>query len=911
MPALRRTEMISPSQSARVARTIVRIAALLAPAHLRAEWREEWEAELWHESRRKSAGHTGSLIVAALGAFRDALAMHSLAGVKPARPFQNSLEQWGLRMLHDLRPVLRGMVRSPGFSLLGLLTLALGLGASAALFTVVYAVLLRPLPYVDSSRLVRIEHPAKAPDPERPWGLSMHGYFHIADNNRTLEGLGVYIPLGANLAGDEGPAERVTMALVSASLFSVVGARPHAGRLFVETDHAPSNEPAIVLGYDFWQRRYGGDVAVVGRTIRVNGVTRTVVGVAPRGLHLPNASTDLWAPVALNRSSTPELSHPYLGIGRLREGVTVQTASADMARLTAQFPQAISAYTAGFMEYFGFTGGARPLRESVVGSAAKGLWIVFGAVVLVLLIACANVANLFLVRTEGRRREIAIRSALGATRGQHARFFLTESLLLTLLAGAVGLTLAIAGVRFLVALAPAAVPRIQEIVLGPSSILFMFAVSLLVGLSLGLFPLFRIGGAAPQTLQTGTARQTSTRAGVRMRSVLVSAQIALAVILLAGAGLLLQSFDRLRNVQSGFDSRGVLTFEMALSRTYRTSEQWNPFYQQFLERVRSLPGVVATGGSTTFPLKDPRDCRAITIPSAPPAVPGDPPRCVNAVWVTPGFFAAMGIRIEGREPEWRENAAYASGVLVSRPLAQRLWPGSSALDREIKVGGESPPYFRIVGITAPVRLSSLTEPPDEVAYFPIVPPARGERWFTPGLMTIAVRTTLENPAALLPEIRRVLAEVDAEIPIANVRTADEIVSRSLARVSFVMLLLGIAAGLALLLGTVGLYGVIAYVVGHRRAEISIRMALGARVSEVAGMVVLQSLRIAVAGVLVGLLGALLVTRVMRSLLFEISPTDPSTLAAVSALLLLTAVAASGLPALHAARVDPANTLRAS
>jgi predicted permease len=908
------SELQRPSTSGTLwlARLLVRAASVLAPAHLRADWRAEWYAELWHESRR--ADHPGEqriLAMVALGSFRDALAMRQLAGMAPCEnTHQSWFEQWGT-MSHELRLVLRGMRRSPGFALLSLLMLALGLGANAALFTVINGVLLRPLPYAEPEQLVHIQYPVPAFDAGQPWPLSMHGYFHLLDHNRTLESMGVYTPGAVNLASDEAPPERAAIAAVSASLFSVLRARPQLGRLLLESDNSPGSPPVVVLGHDFWQRRYGGASSIVGRRIKVNGLEREVVGVAARGLHLPNAITDVWLPLWLDRSQTPVNSHSFEAIGRLRDGITIAAATADLARLTAQFPDAISAaYNNGFMERFGFTARAEPLRNSVVGAAARGLWIVFGAVGLVLVIACANVANLFLVRSEGRRRDVAVRAALGATRLHLARFFVIESVVLTVLAGLLGLGLATLGVRLLLALAPAAVPRLTEITIGPLTILFTMVLALLIGVLLGLFPLWRsVNATATRVMQEGTARQTTTRGGQRVRSVLVGAQIAFAVVLLAGAGLLLQSFQRLRAVQPGFNATGVLTFEVALSRIYDTPEKWNGFYQQFLEQVQVLPGVVATGGATAFPLKNMEGCWALFAPDRP-LEPGEPPRCVPTVFVTPGYFAALGIPLEGREYEWRDNAAYASGVVVSRPLAQRLWPQTSAMDREIMIG-DRPPYFRIMGISAPVRAHGLTEPPSEIAYFPIVPNQRGQWWHPPQLMTIAVRTLRDNPSELMPEIRRILARVDPDVPIANVRTAQQLVLHSLARVTFVMLLIGIAAALALLLGTVGLYGVIAYVVGQRRAEIGIRLALGARAAGIMRLVVWQSVRIALAGVLAGVGCALLVTRVLSSLLFEVSPADPLTLAGVSLMLLLVALLASSAPALRAARVQPAETLRAT
>ena len=856
---------------------------------------------------------------AALGRFGDVAryreqTRHIAAGARRERRLAERLGD----LRRDARLAARSLARTPSFSVIAVLTLALGVGATTAVFAILDRVVLRPLPYPGAERLVWVEHRAPGYGMEKPWGLSAAGYFYFREHNRSFEDVGAMAgafgtPM-VNVAGG-GAAERVRAAAVTASLLHVLGARPALGRLILPDDDRPGAAPVVVLGYGFWQRRYGGDPSVVGRTIELEGSAARVVGVLERGFDLPGATTGVWVPLALDPAARPQNSHQFSGVARLRPGVTATAAQADLDRMMRRFPELFpSAYSEGFMREAHFSVHVLPLRDHVVGGVARVLWILLASVALVLLIACANVANLFLVRAEGRRRELAVRTALGASRAHLAWQFATEGALLALASAPVAAWMAHAAVRVLPRLVPTGLPRVAELRLGWEGAAVAAALALVAGVALGLLPLVR-RPESPGVLRDGSRGLTPSRAQRRVRGTLVVGQVALAVVLLAAAGLMLQSVRRLRSVDAGFRPAGVLTVDVALPEAkYATRDAANAFYGELLRRVAALPGVARAGAVETgaLPLTSDGGCSAVFGEGATPDERG-PGACVPTATVAPGYFATMGIRLRGRAPTWEENDGRSAGVVVSRALAERFWPGEDPIGKGITGNQRKPPYYRVVGVTDDVRTLGLDRPATEVVYFPLqtIPgsPLWGE---APRAMTLVLRAPDVSTAALVDAVRRAVAELDASVPVAAVRTMEQVVadSPSVARVTFAMLLLGVASAMALLLSAVGLYGAVSYLVGQRRGEIGVRMALGARVAQVARLVVMQSVRLAAAGVLLGLAGAIAILRVLRSLLFEVSPTDPLTLAAVAALLVVTAAAASYAPARRAARVDPAEALRA-
>ncbi|MGH7717374.1 MAG: ADOP family duplicated permease [Gemmatimonadaceae bacterium] len=826
----------------------------------------------------------------------------------------------------EVRRSARSLLRTPAFSVVAVITLALGIGATTAIYTVLDAIVLRPLPYPDAHELVAVMHPVAVPGTgESRWGMSAAGYFYFRRENSSLADLGGYVTGNMTVSGDA-EAERVRIAAVTHSVFSVLKAKAVVGRLILPDDDRPRGASVAVLGYDFWQRRYGGDPRVVGRVIETSEVPVQVIGVAERGLGLPKPSSfdrgadlaatrvDLWLPLQLDPNARDGSSHVYSGIGRLRPGVTAADAERDLQVLTRRFPElSVRAYSRGFIENYNFRVAATPLRDAVLGPRiARTLWVLLGAVGLVLVIACANVANLFLVRMEARRREAAIRTALGAQRSQLAMHYLSESLVIAVVAGTAAVLLAHVGVRALVTLAPPDLPRLSEVGVGWTSVALAAVLSITAGIVFGLFPVLR-AGIDVVTLREGSRGPSVAPRQLAVRNGLVIAQVALALMLLAGAGLMLRSVARLRNVHPGLDPSGVLVFSVALPRAaYETGTHAVTFHRELQARLASLPGVRHVGAGSVLPLQDVGAC-SLVFREGRPYAPNEHTPCVAVPRATPEFFEALGVQVRGRAPDWADVQGKTGAVVVTKALADRLWPGEDPIGKGLNSGRSGPGpagFYRVAGIIPELRATGLDQPLTEAVFYP--PLALPNTWLTGEPMrgaTYAIRSASSNPAALMPSVRRVVAELDPTVAIANPRTMTEVVERSMARVSFITTLLSIAAAMALLLSTVGIYGVISYVVAQRRPEIGIRMALGARVSQVSRLVVMESVRLAAIGVVLGLAGAVVVTRVLGSLLFEVSPIDPLVLALVALVLLAVAVLASFAPARRAASVDPVEAIR--
>ncbi len=816
----------------------------------------------------------------------------------------------------ESRQAFRTLARSRSFSAIAIVTLALGIGATTAIFTILDAVVLRPLPYPAAERLVYLQSGVPGVDRDAKWGLSVAGYFHFREHARSLEALGAFTTSQVNFGASDG-AERVPAALVSGSMFDVLGARMMMGRAIRDEDNLRGAPSVVVLGHDFWQRHFAADPGVIGRTIQLHSSPFEIIGVLAPGVHLPETRVDAWMPATLDPGAPPVNSHYLSAVGRLKHGTTLSTARTELALFTRRFPEVFpSAYSPEFLESSGFVTEALPLHQRVVGNYDRILWILLGSVGIVLLIACANVANLFLVRTEGRRRELAIRTALGGDRRHLAWHYLTESLLLALVAGAAGLVFAHWTIRGLLAIAPSGVPRLAEIGLGMGSVLFAGTLSVIAGVVFGLFPLARLGRSFDALRDAGRG-MTASRGQRTARGALVISQVALAVVLLAAAGLMLRSFDRLRQVAPGLEPRGVLTLHLALpAMRYGDHASVSVFHKELERRLTALPGVASVaagplplGATGSNALGGWRGC-ALIFTDAAPTSNGEQGSCVGTQVVSPGYFEALGIPLRGRAPTWDETDRGMAGVVITEALAARLWPGEDPIGKGVKGNGTEPPFYRVVGVVGDLRAAGLDQPPVAAAFYPMVPMEGAPLWSPPRSMSLFVRTQLEDPLSLVPAVRTALAELDPEIPIANAQTMEQVVSRSMARTSFTMLLIGAAAAMSLLLSAVGIYGVISYMVSQRRGEIGIRIALGARASQVAALIIGQSVRLAVAGIVIGLAGAYAATQLLESLLFGVSATDPATLAAVPLVLLVLAVAASYAPARRAAAVHPAESLRA-
>ncbi|QSQ12200.1 ABC transporter permease [Myxococcus landrumensis] len=819
------------------------------------------------------------------------------------------IELWDM-VQRETRQALRSLARSPTFAVMTVLTLALGLGATTALYSVVNAVVLRPLPYAAPEQLVSLESRVPGIDPEARWGLSEAGFFYFAREAPSLASLGVFSARSASLASDAGPV-RVDTAWVSASMMDVLRVQPALGRLIPQGSDLPGAPRIAVLGHAFWVRQYGADPRVLGTVVRLDDVPTEIVGVMPPGLHLPEGAVDVWAPLTLDPARPPVNAHWLQGVGRLRDGVPVARAQAELTGLDSRLPELFpSAYSEEFMRQKGFATDVTPLKRHVLGDVDRVLWILFGAVALVLLIACANVANLFLVRAESRRRELAVRSALGAARADLSWHALTESLLLCFVAGALGLLLAWSALRLLTVLAPDHLPRLGEVGLDAHGVAFTFAISAVAGVVFGLFPLTQLGRSLSALRESGRGLTSSRRRNL-VRWGMVVGQMGLAVVLLTAAGLMLRSFWGLYHVDPGLKTESALTFDFVLPGTrYGSYDTANRFHRELLTRLEAVPGVTHAGATSRLPLRNFNGCAALFTEEQGPL--GDDSVCLPTPSASPGAFKALGIPLlKGREFTWEDLDGKADGVVVTKALAERFWPGQDPLGKGLRGNGHEQPYYRVIGVTGDIRAQGLDKPATQAVFFPLAPAENLPLWGPYRVMSVVIRTSTSEPERLAPVVRSIMKELDATVPVANLETLDRVVrqSPSVARATFSLLLLGIAGGMALLLSAVGLYGVISFIVGQRRGEIGIRVALGARASQVAGMVVLQVLRFAGLGIALGLVGALSMSHLLSALLFEVSPTDPLVIAGVCALLVIIAALASYGPARRASRVDPAEVLR--
>ena len=886
---------------------------LLRPAPIEEEVEEELRLHLELRAAELESGGLSEVAAReeALRRFGDVAAVRAetCAIEHGARREQRRMELFDT-VGREVRHSVRSLGRAPLFTLVAVLTLGLGLGATTATFTLLHAIVLRPLPYPEADRLVLLRHAVPKVGADQKWGNSVASYFFYREHSPAFDELGAYSS-GTTFLSGEGSAEVVDGAQVSASLLEVLGIRVVHGRTILESDDVPGGESVALIGHELWQTRFGGDPAILGRTITVNSSPATVIGVVEPGARLPGAPVQIWVPLRLDRSAPPQNSHWVNTYGRLQPGSTPEAGLRDLQRLAALMPERFpEAYSEAWYASSGFTPDVTPLRAHVLGRIDSVLWVLLGAVAVVLLIACANVANLLLVRAETRRREQTVRAALGAERAHFAVHFLTESGLLALAAAGLGLVLAYAGVRAIVLLAPPGVPRLHEVSLGATPIAFAISVALLTALVFGLVPVLRSRLDFSALRESGRG-MTASRERQRIRGVLVVGQVALALVLLAAGGLMLRSFLNLRSVEAGVDPDNVLTFEVfAPYPRYPTLDDQLRFRRELTERILALPGVTHAAATTQLPLAGGSGCVYTTIEGRVYTSTDRPP-CLPVMQVLPDYFDALGIRVSGQTFSW-EQVDRADGVaVVSRAFARRMWPGEDPIGRGVISYQDGPPWYRVIGIAEDVRAAGLDQPAIEAIYYPPRAVAGACCSGSPPTAFV-VRTSTAQPELIAPSIRGIVQSLDPEVPVANLRTMRDVMSSSeaVARGSLTLLLLGIAATMALFLSAVGLYGVIAYLVGQRRTEIGVRMALGARVSEVARLVLVQSLRLTAIGIVIGVAGALVTSRTLSSLLFEVSPGDPRVLVLVSAVLLVVALLASVVPARRAARTDPSEALRA-
>jgi putative ABC transport system permease protein len=807
-------------------------------------------------------------------------------------------------LLQDFRYAARTLRKAPGFTALVVLTLALGIGANSAIFSVVDGVLLRSLPFAEPERLVMFGTTRHDEEPQAGT-LSPPDFMSLRENTRAFADVVAFTSGGGALTGG-GEPEHIEVVWVSAGFFELLGAQPALGRGFLPEENQPGNTEVAVLSHQLWQQSFGADPGIVGATVTVNGITRTVVGVAPPGFSFPE-NRPLWAPLPYSESFSSETAQnrraQYLSVlGRIRPGTTLEQARAEVSTLAARLEQEFPETNTGIRL------AVLPLHEVMVGKVRTPLLILLGAVGLVLLIACANVANLLLARAAARQGEMAVRAALGAERGRLVRQLLTESLLLGLLGGVLGLLLASWGTALLTTLQPEGIPRLENIAVDGTVVAFTAAVALLTSLLFGLVPALQATRTdLAAMLKEGGRGALPGRQGQRTRSLLVVAEMALAVMLLIGAGLLLRSFLELQRVDPGFRPEQTLAVDLSLpSRNYPEEHQRVAFYQALLERLRALPGVHEVGAVSILPMANGRMAITFDVEGREPAPPGEEPVLEVRV-ATPGYFGAVGIPLRrGRVFTDADHTAAPQAVLLNETAAQRYFPGEDPIGRRILLGW-TPTEGRhaggeVVGIVGDVRQLGPGEDFLPEVYLPHAQvPQVG--------MSVVLRAAAD-PLALAGAIRAEVRAVDPNLPISSLRTLDQVVSRAVAQPRFYMLLLSIFAVVALVLAAIGIFGVMAYMVAQRTREIGIRIALGAEPSAVRHMVVGRALRLTIGGVVIGGLGALALTRVLESLLYGVSTTDPLTFVAVGILLSGVALLASYLPARRATHVDPMIALRA-
>jgi putative ABC transport system permease protein len=817
---------------------------------------------------------------------------------------EDSRTMWGFRSLEtlwqDVRFGVRVLVKSPTFTIVAVIALALGIGANSAIFSVVNTVLLRPLPYKDPDRLVVVwEDASKHGYPRDTPAVA--NYVDWRDQNQVFEGMAAMASASVNLTG-VGEPERIEVRRVSANFFPLLGVEPQLGRTFLpEEDQPGAANCVVVISNGLWQRRFGSDKKIIEKPINLNGVSCTVVGVMSPNFQFPDRGVELWIPIAFSSKEAANRGGHYLEvIARMKPGITLQQAQADMssiaARLQQQYPEQNTDLGAVVI----------PLHEQVAGDIKPALLILLGAVGFVLLIACANVANLLLARAAARQKEIAVRVALGASRLRLIRQFLTESILLAALGGALGLLLSLWGVNLLKTFIPENISQARAITIDAKVLGFTLLVSLLTGLVFGLAPAMQASNFnLNETLKEGGRDSAQGSRGHRIRSLLVITEVAVSLILLIGAGLLINSFLRLRNVDPGFRADKLLTMQVVLPKVkYREQAQRSAFYTELLHRVEVLPGVKSAAVTTNLPLYKQGNSIGIEIEGRPAPEPGKELIVATRV-ISPRYFSTMGIQLlQGREISGQDKADSPAVAVISETMARRYWPGEDPIGKRISPGKPESPddWITIIGVVKDVRQFELEANPKPQMYLSY----EQAGFFEPNDLVVS---TNADPLSMAAMVRNAVWEIDKDQPVSKIRTMEDIISESVARQRFSMLLLGIFAILALVLAAVGIYGVMSYSVAQRAHEIGLRMALGAQRSDVLKLVVGQGLKLVLIGVAIGLAAAFTLTRVMSSLLFGVSATDPITFITISLVLISVAVLASYIPARRATKVDPMVALR--
>jgi predicted permease len=817
-------------------------------------------------------------------------------------------------LAQDIRYALRAFAKNPGFTLAAVLSLAIGIGANTSIFSVANALLLRPLPYKDANRLVILWNRSPGLNITEDW-FSPAQYLDIKNGHHGFEQVAIAIGGNYNLTGEREP-ERVGVTRVSSNLLPMLGVSAERGRLFVPGEDSPGAAATAVLTDGMWARRYGRDPEMIGKSITINGQPYEVVGILPQRFALPREvlplldgteQADIFLPLPLAPNAAQiRTNEDYNLVGKLKPGVSVVEAQAELDTITARLRRD---YPENYPPNGGLTFSVVPLLEQVVGNVRPALLVLLGSVGLVLLIACANVANLQLSRAVARQREIAVRTALGASRWRIIRQLLTESVLLALGGGALGMLICLWSMQWMHVLGTKSIPRLQDVGIDSRVLLFTVLLSVCSGILFGLAPALRVSRLdLNATLKDASRGSAGTSAvwghGNNVRRLLVVSELALSVVLLIGAGLLIRSFVRLQNVSPGFNAQNVLTFDLTMTgRKYGDKQAILNTYRQLWDGLEHVPGVSASGGVTSLPLSQAYAWTPITVEGRTP-LPGE--KFLNADERVVGghYFEAMGIPLRrGRFFNEQDDARKPRVVLVDEYMAEQVWPGQDPIGKRIHIVElkSDEPWQTVVGVVGRVKQDTLDSDPRIAYYLP-------QTQYPTRAMTVALRSG-HDPSGVLSAVKNELRKLDADLPMYYIRTMQQRVDESLARRRFSMLLLAVFAGVALALATIGIYGVMAYLVNQGTREIGIRVALGATRRNIVSLVVRQGMALALSGVAIGLAGAVMLTRLIRSLLFGVEATDPVTFVGIALLLGLVALLASYIPARRASRVDPLVALR--
>jgi len=811
-------------------------------------------------------------------------------------------------LVQDVRYAMRQLRKSPGFAAVAVMTLALGIGANTAIFSVVNGVLLRPLPFQDADRVVQIWHvPPQASFPGIPkFVVSPANFLDWQSQNHVFERMAIYGYRDFTLTGGD-KAEEVGASPVSAGFFETLGVKPLLGRGLAPDEDRPGRSHVVVLSYRFWQEHFGGSRGIVGQNLALDGANYLISGVMPPSFRFPGDYAQMWTPMAWSdQERAVRGDHTYSVIARLKPGIDVKQAQAEMNTISARLAEAYPADDKGW--------GAVVIRlhDDLVSDVRPALLVLMGAVGFILLIACVNVTNLSLARIFGRHKEVAIRTALGASPARITRQILVESAVLALAGGALGLAYARFGIRLIMAFLADRLPPSVAASIDAKVLVFTAAVAVLSGILAGVVPALALSRSnINQGLKQGLGRTDSDSGGNRTRKILVVAEVSLSLVLLVGAGLMIRSFQLLREVNPGFESQGVVTMAAAVSRAkFSGPLEEVSFFERVLDRVRTLPGVVSAGVVDDIPLGSGGSHQPIQVEGRPVVAMSEQPE-VDVRVISPGYLNALRVPVlRGRDFDRTDAAGRPAATLISASLAREFWPNEDPIGKHITLTFFPGVARQVVGVVGDVKVDGLAQSRAAAAlYVPLdqVTPAKDQPWQSVP-MTLVVHTAL-NPANLVPAVTQTIHDVDREIPVRDVQTMDEVVANSLSEQRFDLLLLGAFAAVALVLAGVGIYSVLSHSVRRRVQEIGLRLALGASLADVLRMVVVEGMRPVLVGLAIGTAAALGLAKVMSSLLYQVKPTDPATFLAVAAVLALVALLASLIPAYRAAKVDPVVALR--